>query len=106
MLAVQRSAVRTAVDEQGLREGLDRVAVLVQRPNQDFDETLARSRPRYPRFEHLDFYAQFVAGPYRPRPEQFAATPDNAPGRPEIADQAQLHRQRRGVPAACRQPLE
>ena len=56
---------RSAIDEQGRREGLDRVAVLVQRRDADLDDTLARARARGPGFEHLDLDAQRVAGAHR-----------------------------------------
>src|SRR4051795_2195123 len=45
---------------------------------------------------------QFVAGPYRLEPGQLAADAENAAGRPELAGDAELHRQRRSVPAARR----
>src|SRR6185437_11024266 len=92
--------------QQGRREGLHRLVVLVEGRYPYLDKTLAWARPRGAGFQDFDFGPQFVAGAYRLQPGEFAAEADDATGRAELAADDEAHRQRRSVPAARRQPAE
>src|SRR5262245_4080206 len=86
---------------------LHRLAFLVQRRDPDLHHALRGARFRRTHLEHLDLEVKLVSRADGKRPAELVeAGADDAARGPELALDEQAHGERRGVPAARREPAE